>query len=168
MFALAERSALWMHESTLRQAIQGAATAEPRYALSVTMATAWLAAQLGAAPNSNILQIVDGVPPYSVQGARGELLKLGNHSLTRRHDTPTYHAFDVLAGLMLSRIIEISKPSLARRALIYRASALAFAERLFAIGKAVTEKMEADQSAAQGSPLVLPSVCASSLSCNLP
>ncbi len=133
MFSIIERSRLAMHERTLSQAVEDAAQPNARssYALAVGQVVAWLAASAGSPAGDQVRQVVDAVPPYSLIAADGMLLSAADKAF-REGDLAGYHSRTILAGVLLSRVVEVSKPKLARRAILYRQQALDFMEPLLA------------------------------------
>ncbi len=137
MFGSIERGRLSMHEKTLLQAILAAEQENVRgtYALAVTEAAAWLAAQVGPSSNVGLREIVDDVPPYALKAADEALLRAADVAF-HQGTLPSYHARTILAGIMLTKVVEVARPQLALRAVHHRQVALDFLEPLFNRGVA--------------------------------
>lgn len=143
MFGLFERARLAMHERTLSGAIADAREGSrymfaDRYPIAMSGAAAYLCEWIGRQrPGTSLWEIISEVPPSLLKIVDTTLLRAADMSLRDMDDKPGYHAFTILSGLVMSRVIEVSRPSLARRAVQYRVAALKFAEPLYERGMAI-------------------------------
>jgi hypothetical protein len=162
MYALGNRARLQRHEKTYKQAVVHAARSrrdEEQLALATCGAVCWLA---GVAPGTavGVQFALAGLSPSSWNAICSEL-RLAAQDAASRGNAAHHLAFALLAGIVDSRVIEISRPSVAAQAADYRDRALAFAEQLTSTALQLIEpEVDAEAADARSVAFVAPSQAA--------
>jgi hypothetical protein len=134
MYALGNRARLLRHEKTYKQAVIHAAQTKrdaELLALAMCGAVCWLA---GVAPGTavGVRFALAGLSPSRWNAICGEL-RAAAQDATNRGNTAHHLAFALLGGIVDSRVIEISRPSVAAQAADFRERALDLAEHLTSV-----------------------------------
>jgi hypothetical protein len=150
MYGLVERARLLGHEKSFRRAVAYAAQSKPDaelLALSMCGAVCWLA---GVAPGSLVCvrSTLSGLNPGRWNAACANLRHAAQEA-SSKGNAAHHVAFALLAGVIDSRIIEVSRPSVANLATAFRDRAVAFADDLTRMAlRLTTPRAEADSDVA--------------------
>jgi hypothetical protein len=131
MYALSSRARLQRHEKTYKRAVVHAAQSN-RDAELLALATCGAVCWLSEVPPGTAVSVrgaLAGLTPDRWDKISREL-KIAAEDAAGRRNTAHQLAFALFAGIIESRVIELSHPSLAAQAAAYREQALTLAEQL--------------------------------------
>lgn len=137
MFGFNQWARLKMHEKTLDHARGDLPGKEDLYARAMVEAARSLYYRRPSTPLPTLDAIAEEVPTYALPEKDGEMLVLADHHLRDRKDLVGYHCATIVGGLVMTRSVEIIRPSFTARAQRHRRDVISFAQPLYEHGRSL-------------------------------